>query len=328
MENVVLFDINLFCSHLHLHLMKNFVFTLLSFFAITSFAQPSERIQSRAEYIELYKDEAIREMLVNGIPASITLAQGILESDNGNSALARYANNHFGIKCHRGWTGPTFYQDDDTKDECFRKYYSAYRSYKDHSEFLRTRTRYAFLFDYKTSDYKRWANGLKKAGYATNPKYAQLLIKLIEDNNLQEYDKSRKMPPIDKLAQEIEGKKVEKISEKKSAVKVHENNIKFVLAKHGDSYYKIAEENEMGLWQVLKYNELKKYDKPSVGDVIYLQPKKNKSKKDTHSASKGETMWQISQIYGVKLEKMCLYNKKKEGYLPLPGEQIYLRKQK
>jgi LysM repeat protein len=310
--------------------MKNFVFILLPFLTIAGYSQPSERIQSRAEYIELYKDEAIREMLVNGIPASITLAQGILESDNGNSALAKYANNHFGIKCHNGWNGPTFYQDDDAKDECFRKYYSAHRSYKDHSEFLRTRTRYAFLFDYKTSDYKRWAHGLKKAGYATNPKYANLLINLIEENNLQQYDKARKMPPIEKEAKNTEVKKSEKIParESKPLVKIHENNIKFVIAKHGDSYYKIAEENEMGLWQILKYNERKKHNKPKAGDIIYLQPKKNKSKKEPHSARKGETLWEISQIYGVKHEKLCQYNNKKEDYRPFRGEQIYLRKQK
>jgi len=269
-ENVCLFNTSLFCSHIHLHYMKKFGFISLLFFAHSNFAQPSERIQSRSEYIERYKDEAIREMLVNGIPASITLAQGILESDNGNSALARHANNHFGIKCHRGWNGPTYYQDDDAKDECFRKYYSAYRSYKDHSEFLRTRTRYAFLFDYKTSDYKRWAHGLKNAGYATNPKYASLLINLIEDNNLQQYDKVRKMPSIDKEAKKQQVKQIDKAPalESKALLKVHENRIKFVIAQQGDSYYKIAEENEMGLWQILKYNERKKHNKPKAGDII------------------------------------------------------------
>ncbi|MBL4652634.1 MAG: glucosaminidase domain-containing protein [Flavobacteriales bacterium] len=309
--------------------MKNFVLISFIFLTATSYSQPAERIQSRAEYIELYKDEAIREMLVNGIPASITLAQGILESDNGNSALAKYANNHFGIKCHNGWNGPTFYQDDDTADECFRKYYSAYRSYKDHSEFLRTRTRYAFLFNYKASDYKNWAKGLKKAGYATNPKYANLLIKLIEDNNLSQYDKVRKMPSIDKKAKQKEVKTIEKIPEKepKPLVQFHENKIKFVIAKHGDSYYKIAKENEMGLWQIMKYNEREKDQKPKAGDIVYLQPKKNKSKKDIHSARKGETMWEISQIYGVKLEKLCQYNNKKADYRPFTSEQIYLRKQ-
>ena len=138
----------------------------------------------------MYREDAIREMERNSIPASITLAQGILESGDGNSPLARYANNHFGIKCHSDWTGKTFIQDDDKKNECFRKYKDPYESYKDHSDFLK-KNRYAFLFELKITDYKGWAHGLKKAGYATNPKYPHLLIKIIEENNLAQYDKGQ-----------------------------------------------------------------------------------------------------------------------------------------
>ena len=145
---------------------------------------------TRQEYIEKYKDDAISEMHRSGVPASITLAQGILESGDGNSKMARVAKNHFGIKCHSDWKGKTFIQDDDTKNECFRKYKSVLDSYKDHSDFLKRR-RYAALFELKITDYKSWAKGLKKAGYATNPKYPQLLIGIIEANELYQYDSKK-----------------------------------------------------------------------------------------------------------------------------------------
>ena len=159
-------------------------------------AQPAEKKNTPADYIAAYKDDAIREMQLFRVPASITLAQGMLESDNGNSALAVYANNHFGIKCHKEWTGDTYTQDDDTKDECFRKYTSAYDSYVDHSEFLKTRPRYSGLFELKITDYKGWANGLKAAGYATHGTYAEDLIAVIEQNKLYEFDRIEKMERI------------------------------------------------------------------------------------------------------------------------------------
>ena len=148
-------------------------------------AQPK---QTAAQYVERYKDIAITEMERYGIPASIKLGQGILESSAGNSDLAMEANNHFGIKCKKDWTGPSFYKDDDAKDECFRKYTSVLESYEDHSQFLKNSQRYASLFLLEPDDYKGWAHGLKKAGYATNPQYAQLLIKTIEENRLFQYD--------------------------------------------------------------------------------------------------------------------------------------------
>src|SRR5690554_5416321 len=166
--------------------MRLFTIIFCLFISSSTIAQSAKRI-SRAEYISMYKDDAIREMHRSGVPASITLAQGILESGDGNSALARKANNHFGIKCHGDWKGKTYYQDDDEKDECFRKYKSVLESFRDHSEFLK-KPRYAFLFELKPTDYKGWAKGLKKAGYATNPRYPQLLIKIIEENNLHQYD--------------------------------------------------------------------------------------------------------------------------------------------
>jgi flagellum-specific peptidoglycan hydrolase FlgJ len=152
---------------------------------------PLSKNQTSVEYIERYKDIAIEEMLKNGIPASITLAQGLLESASGNSTLATEANNHFGIKCNSGWTGPTTYKDDDAAGECFRVYENAEQSYRDHSEFLK-RARYVSLFQLDRNDYQGWAQGLKKAGYATNPRYAELLIDLIERYDLTQYDRAEK----------------------------------------------------------------------------------------------------------------------------------------
>tara|TARA_B100000900_G_scaffold410039_1_gene427018 strand:- start:12959 stop:13825 length:867 start_codon:yes stop_codon:yes gene_type:complete len=155
-------------------------------FFLTSFIAAQD--MSRTEYIFKYKDLAVAEMNQYGIPASITLSQGVLESGNGNSELARKAKNHFGIKCHSSWEGKKVYHDDDEAQECFRKYPTVAASYRDHSVFLQ-KARYANLFELAITDYKGWAKGLKKAGYATNPEYPELLIKIIENNQLQQYDK-------------------------------------------------------------------------------------------------------------------------------------------
>src|SRR5512133_2598751 len=172
---------------------KGFFICFLVLNASFSMAQYPERM-TRALYFETYREIAIREMNRSGVPASITLAQGALESGDGNSRLAKSANNHFGIKCHDDWNGKTIREDDDSRNECFRKYPSVDESYKDHSDYLRSKTRYAFLFDLKVTDYKGWARGLKKAGYATNPSYAESLIKIIEDYNLGMYDRMTAEP--------------------------------------------------------------------------------------------------------------------------------------
>jgi len=174
----------------NLKFMKNswILLPLLLIFSSVTFAQKNQKDKTK-DYINKFKQIAIKEMNRTGIPASITLAQGILESGWGKSRLATLGNNHFGIKCHKGWKGGTMKHDDDAKDECFRTYKNAEESYKDHSEFLTGRGRYAFLFDFAKEDYKNWAKGLKKAGYATNPKYADLLIAKIEQYNLNIYDK-------------------------------------------------------------------------------------------------------------------------------------------
>ncbi|OFY90944.1 MAG: hypothetical protein A3K10_17550 [Bacteroidetes bacterium RIFCSPLOWO2_12_FULL_31_6] len=300
------------------------VFTLLiGFFSFTSsIAQPAERRITREEYIELYKEDAIREMQKSGVPASITLAQGILESGDGNSPLAVYAKNHFGVKCHKNWEGETMRIDDDEKNECFRKYKSVYESFRDHSEFLQTRAHYEFLFDLKTTDYKGWANGLKKAGYATNPKYADLLIKLIEENQLDQYDNYAKVPP--KNISKQRSSNVLATNNEAHIIKLH-NNIKYIKIKEGDTFYKITKNYQLNLWQIYKYNDLNKNDVLKLGDIIYLQPKKNNSAEDFHIAKTGETMRAISQTYGVKLKKLYKKNNMIEGTQPNVGDKIFLK---
>jgi len=309
------------------HMNKILAILFLLFFNWTyAQGESAERRITREEYIEMYKDDAIHEMLKSGVPASITLAQGILESGNGNSPLAVYAKNHFGVKCHKGWTGESMLLDDDAKNECFRKYETVYESFKDHSDFLVTRSRYAFLFNLKRTDYKGWAKGLKKAGYATNPKYAKMLIVLIEKNNLSQYDNFEKVPPrkLAKKRKPSKGLAGRNISRK---IKLH-NNIKYLKAKTGDTYSRIAKGNEMNLWQILKYNDLNKGDVLKGGDIIYLQPKKRKSKEAFHIVQKGENMRDISQLYGVKLKSLYKKNIMIIGTQPNVGDEIYLRKNK
>lgn len=294
-------------------------------FSEAVFAQPAEKKNSPEDYIALYKDDAIREMQLFRVPASITLAQGMLESDNGNSALAVYANNHFGIKCHKEWTGDTYTQDDDEKDECFRKYGTVYDSYVDHSEFLKTRPRYAFLFELKLTDYVGWANGLKSAGYATDPKYAQRLIDLIERYKLNEYDKLEGLTPIAAEPQKPQGSTSVAINGMQKREVFLNNNRKYVIVKPGDSFMKIAQELEMGVWQLYKYNDMNKNYALKPGQMLYIQPKRRKAQDDKCQVRPGQTMHDISQQYGVKLKKLYKYNDMEPGTEPKAGQIIYLR---
>ncbi len=303
-------------------IFKHIILLLIALNCIVSVsAQPSETRISRKEYIETYKDIAIREMLEFNIPASITLAQGILESGDGNSPLAKYAKNHFGIKCHKGWDGPTFIQDDDEKNECFRKYSDVEESYRDHSLFLKGRKWYAELFELKITDYKGWAYGLKKAGYATHPKYAELLIDIIEKNELYRFDKLDELPKSLHTKNNTTVKKPESKSYQFST----KNNIRYIIAQRGDTYYKIARRYEMGLWQIYKYNDLEKSDICKEGELIYLQPKRRKGDVATHTISKGESMKSISQIHGIKLKRLYKLNNLSSDYQPKPGETLKLK---
>lgn len=296
--------------------------------SVAAYAQPAEKKNTPEEYISMYKADAVREMQLYRVPASITLAQGMLESDNGNSALAVYANNHFGIKCHKEWNGDTYTQDDDTKDECFRKYGSVYDSYVDHSAFLKSRPRYASLFELKITDYVGWAKGLKSAGYATDPKYADRLINIIERYQLHEYDKLEGQAPVAAEAQKPEGTKTVTSVEVQRREILYNNNRKFIVVKQGDTFMKLAQEMEMGAWQLYKYNDMTKDSVLKPGQMLYLQPKRNKCSEDKCQVRPGETMHDISQKYGVKLKKLYLYNEMTPGAQPKAGQVIYLKKVK
>lgn len=243
---------------------------------------------SRKEYIEKYSSLAVKQMHQYKIPASITLAQGILESNNGNSRLAVKANNHFGIKCH-GWEGKKIFADDDKKNECFRNYKNVLESFVDHSLFLNKYSRYEFLFDYKITDYKSWAKGLKKAGYATNSKYPELLIKIIEENKLYQFDREK----IDKNL--ISGKR---------NIYMHPNKIKYVISQNQETYETIAKSLNIKLKQILKYNDDNKLSVLKVGTKVFIQPKRNRSKQRTHVVNKGEDLRSISQTYGIKMKSL------------------------
>ncbi len=287
------------------------------------------------EYISIYKSTAIFEMNRSGVPASITLAQGMLGSGYGNSELAKNANNHFGIKCHSSWTGAIYRLDDDKKDECFRKYKSVAVSYRDHSDFLRRSRRYAFLFELKISDYKGWCRGLKKAGYATNKRYANLLIDMIERYDLNRFSKKNKFkkggikkelitkPIIRENSKEQRNAKVTTNQISKSA-----NWINFIRVKKGDTYYSISKKHSISLVKLYSYNECSPDTILKVGTPIYLQPKRTKGTKKLHLFEEEDNLYRISQQYGIKLKAIFKRNNWKESYIPQEGEKIYLRGRK
>jgi LysM repeat protein len=294
------------------------------------FSQPAEYRMTRMDYVEKYKDIAIKEMLQNGIPASITLAQGLLESDNGNSALALYANNHFGIKCHDDWKGGSYIQDDDKKGECFRKYKAPEESFDDHSEFLKSRGRYAFLFELRKSDYKGWAEGLHEAGYATDKSYASRLIKIIDDNKLYQFDRMQQTALGSKLSQKPDLQIIKSTHSIVTPKKIFLNNdINYVVVQDGDTYYKIAHQFDMRLWQLHKYNETGRQTCLQVGDIVYLQPKRRHSRKEGyHTVRWGESMYYISQLYGIKMRHLYKLNNMADGQEPNAGQKIILRKER
>lgn len=268
-------------------------------------------------YILKYKDVAIREMKLYGIPASITLAQGILESGSGQSYLATNANNHFGIKCHTGWEGKRVYHDDDKKNECFRAYKDPDESFRDHSLFLKNRSRYAPLFEESPTDYKAWAKGLKKAGYATNPKYPQLLIDLIERHELHKYD--------------LDGYHANPHGEEKliavALINVSTNGIKYIEVGPNESLETISLKTEVKMKKLLKYNDLSWDAKVTEGQRLYTQPKRKKAAREFryHKVEPGEDMHSISQKFGIRLEYLYERNNMKVGEQPKVGTTLYLR---
>lgn len=310
---------------------------LLLFSSMIVLAQSEGKI-TREKYIETYSGMAMKEMQRTDIPASITLAQGCLESDNGNSTLSVKGNNHFGIKCH-DWEGGRIYHDDDEKGECFRKYKSAYESYVDHSMFLTTKSRYEFLFDLKPGDYKGWARGLQKAGYATSNKYASLLIKIIEENDLHAYDEmvlSGKYTSGDKpdiITSERKTGRTDRTDRRRDAAsgtarKIYKNNrIDYIITEPGDTPDMLREELDLYPNEIYRYNELEKGVGLDSGMIIYLQPKRLHAEKgtDTHLVEEGETMKGISQYYGVKLRSLYKMNNMKEPEEPGAGTELNLR---
>ncbi len=293
------------------------------------------------EYISAYKDIAIEEMKRSGIPASITIAQGILETENGNSILVKKSNNHFGIKCKSNWTGPSVSHDDDAPGECFRVYNTAADSYRDHSNFLRGSNRYAFLFELAPNDYKGWAYGLKKAGYATNPKYPDILIRNIERYNLQQYDLDRNGNPVIDLAKQAELNEEPKeqvikpvqytemnMKQNLASIKSGKtlfNGLKAIYVPAGTSLLAIATEYEIGLSDLLDYNDLKKDGLLKDEQWIFLQKKKKEGNRDSYTTSGNESLYWIAQMNAIQLGSLMDFNGLPETAVLRPGTRIWLR---
>ncbi len=260
------------------------------------------------QYVSRYKSIAIREMYDYGIPASITLAQGILESGLGKSELAVNANNHFGIKCHNEWSGERMYHDDDARHECFRKYDNAEESFIDHSQFLKNRARYSFLFELDRTDYKGWAKGLKEAGYATDPKYSTRLVNLIEEHNLHQYDLM--LPDV--------------VTVKTKVQKDSLLDVKHIYAKEGDTYYTLSKLYHIPFGLIYVYNDVSRGDRqPQAGDIVFLQSKRNKCDEcHVYIVKNGDSMHSISQKFGVKLLKLYDLNNMPYTAVPVVGQEL------
>ena len=316
--------------------MKKVVFSLALVLSVMMGAQTKSPQQ---RYIEKYSSIAVEEMHRSGIPASITLAQGILESGAGQSALATEGNNHFGIKCHNNWTGRTVRADDDARNECFRAYDNAAESFRDHSDFLRYRDRYKFLFDFDITDYKSWAYGLKQAGYATDPTYASKLIRYIEDYNLSRFDamtltEEEALPesPL-KIEEPVPAPAGSPIAEQYrfslSRQLYSRNGVPFVYSVEGESYRSIAKTYHLFLREILKYNDLNSDEPLSPGTVVYLQAKKKEAQKGLEKyivGADGETLRGICQRFAVKESAVRKLNGLDSGYTPREGDELKLRK--
>lgn len=310
--------------------MKKLFIALCLLAGLLGLAAGDETPQER--YVKKYADMAVREMRRSGVPASITLAQGMLESGNGLSKLAREGNNHFGIKCHKGWDGKSMRLDDDLKNECFRVYKSVEDSYRDHSDFLRYRDRYKFLFDLDRTDYKGWAYGLKKAGYATDPGYPAKLIKYIEDYDLARFDvlekaeeKEMPLPP-----HRIETPKLapEEFHFSLTREVYSVNGVPFVYAVEGDTYKSLAKNYGLFRKELLSFNDLKRNATLLPGTVVYLSSKKNKAAPglDKYIVEEdGESFHVLCQRFAVKEKAILKLNGFKRAPELCEGDEIKLR---
>jgi LysM repeat protein len=322
--------------------MKKLQFTLaiVLLSAVKSFGQPSEVIR---QYILKFKDIAIEEMQRTGVPAAITLAQGIHETSAGQSVLVLKSNNHFGIKCKAEWNGPSVSHDDDARGECFRKYSSPYDSYKDHSDFLASRSHYSSLFKLNPTDYEAWAYGLKKAGYATNPKYPQILIKLIRDYNLQDYtliamgskskpdnsneawvknrDQNTKNTSTSSVAAPVIAQP-KKILYPSGVFKI--NDTKVVFVNKGTSYLAVAQEYNVQLNRLFEFNDMRPQEVAMDDQLIYLQRKRRTGANQFHTVTDGESLHEIAQVEGIRIENLLSYNFLNGNMQPQAGERLYL----
>lgn len=323
--------------------MKNVLMLIIgTLFLLPAYGQQKEGILN---YVAQYKDVAIEEMVRTGIPASITLAQGILESGCGQSDLSVKANNHFGIKCKEEWSGKRFYQDDDAPNECFRVYANARESYADHSDFLLTRSRYADLFKLPAGDYKSWAYGLKAAGYATNPQYAPKLVNYIETYSLHQYDeigyammqKRETLLTAELEKEPIENSSAETVSTKTNPTKLKSNSIReeflvngvrAIRAEGDEDPFAIAFEYNIDYVHVLSFNDLNSGDKFKDGENIFLQPKKNRAEINNYTVKEGESVRDISQKFGVKLKDLYYKNLMKPNEQVQAGENIFLQEKR
>ena len=311
--------------------MKRIVVILLAFaLAVSATTEPYEK------YIKKYAHTAVSEMRRTGVPASITLAQGLIESAAGQSELASKSNNHFGIKCHSDWKGKKTYYDDDKSKECFRVYSSAAASFRDHSDFLRYQDRYKSLFSLDPTDYKSWARGLKKAGYATDPKYADKLIRVIEEYELYRYDDSTTEdelpePPL-KIEKPIEVAKAAAREEYRFSLArdIFEiNGTPCVYSVEGDTYASIAASNSLFTSEILRFNDLRSEEPIAPGTPIYLARKKAEGARglDKYIASgDGETMRDIARRFGIRLGPLCRMNNLSPHSIPQEGDTILLRR--
>jgi len=327
--------------------MQNKKLTILIVFLLSLLSNFSQAQSTTAvlAYIARYKDLAITEMKRTGIPAAITLAQGIHETEAGTSVLVKKSNNHFGIKCKDNWTGQSVSHDDDARGECFRRYSAAEESYKDHSDFLRTRPNYASLFKLDPTDYEAWAYGLKKAGYATNPKYAQVLIKLIRDYNLQDYtlialgkmkkegdDFAKNDLPTEQTA---DASKKVMVDEGKSTTlspainypngefKINETRVIYI--QEGTSYLSIAQRYEIPLARLFEFNDLKPQEIAADDQLVFIQRKRKTGDHEYHVVQPGENTYTIAQTEAIRFESLLGYNNLGANMQPAVGETLNLR---
>jgi LysM repeat protein len=375
--------------------MKKWILLILVYVSVqtTGFAQNLSVKEKTEAYINSYKELAIEEMLRTGVPASIKLAQGILESQFGESPLAKNANNHFGIKCKTEWTGEKTYQDDDAKGECFRVYPSAEQSYRDHSDFLKNRPHYSFLFKLEPTDITGWAYGLKRAGYATSSTYPEKLLRVIEDYKLHQYtmlalaikenrnapvpittspaitttavvktpavvnkqeessnkeskiqevvkvkEEEVKTAPIQAVKEEIADKSEDTIIPEKKTEPAPEkkpstypegvftiNHTKAIYAREGTSLLALAHRYDISLSKLFDFNELPESDILDADHVLFIEKKQKRGASDLHEVTAGETLHDISQKEGIRLESLLEYNKLKKDSQLSAGQKLYLR---